>query len=335
MGKRRIRNLLELKAGEIIGYDIRKDRREQAQNLYSIKTIDDFQSGLKMRPDAMIISTPPNLHLKYATIAAKNKIHFFTEVNTIQPDKIRSLTYLIKQNKVVGLPSSTLMFHPSVIKMNELVEKKQIGKPLLFNLHSGSYLPDWHPWEKLQDYYVYKKNTGGGRDEIAWELSWILKLMGKPRSVTAFTRKLSAYKAHIYDVYDLIVEFENKSIGHIMVDLIQRPIHRVCEIIGDSGTIRWEWEHNMIKLFSTKKERWLQYHEHDGYRKYNVEKPRKGFAISSNQGLNESYIEEMKNFIDVIKGKKEPVYTFDDERIHLKLMYAAEESSSRRVHIKM
>src|SRR5690349_784051 len=138
MGKRRIRNLLELKAGEIIGYDVRKDRREQAKNLYSIKTIDDFQLGLKMKPDAMIISTPPNLHLKYATIAAKNKIHFFTEVNTIHPDKIRSIIRMIKQNKVIGLPSSTLMFHPSVIKMKKLIGKKQIGKPLIFNLHSGS-----------------------------------------------------------------------------------------------------------------------------------------------------------------------------------------------------
>jgi len=167
MGKRRIRNLLELKVDEIIGYDIREDRRKESRDLYSIKITNDIESAINMKPDVMIISTPPDKHLEYVIKAVDNDIHFFTEVNTMKPEELQSIIDLLKRKKITGLPSTNLMFHPSIIKIKNLIRNNEIGKILSFNFHSGSYLPDWHPWERLEDYYVYKKETGGGRDQIA------------------------------------------------------------------------------------------------------------------------------------------------------------------------
>ena len=59
MGKRRIRNLKYLKAGEIIGFDTMEVRRKEAEEKYGIKTFDDFDKAMKEQPDAFIISTPP------------------------------------------------------------------------------------------------------------------------------------------------------------------------------------------------------------------------------------------------------------------------------------
>jgi predicted dehydrogenase len=334
MGKRRIRNLQELKADEIIGFDIRNDRLDDAAKLYSIDVVDNFESAIKKKPDAMIISTPPDKHLEYALIAAKNNVPFFTEVNTMSPEDMQIIIDALKQSKTIGLPSSNLIFHPSVTKMKKLLRNNEIGKPLTFNFHSGSYLPDWHPWEKLEDYYVYKKDTGGGRDQIAWELSWILWLMGKPKSVSSQTRKLSSFKAEIYDTYDLLVEFENNVLGHIMVDVIQRPPGRMCEIIGENGTIKWDYEKFLVKSYSTQSKQWTEYPEEIDYKRYKVEEPKPGFAIKD-RGMMESYVDEIKNFIDVINGKKTPEFTFEEEKILLKMIFAAEKSSEDGIRFKM
>jgi predicted dehydrogenase len=285
-------------------------------------------------PDAMIISTPPHEHLHYAIIAAQNDIPFFTEVNTMNPSDLQKLIDLLKKKKVAGVPSTNLMFHPSIVRMKNLLKRGTIGKPLFFNFHSGSYLPDWHPWEKLRDYYVYKLETGGGRDQIAWELSWIMSLMGHPKSVMAVTRKLGSFKADIYDTYGLLLEFDNDTIGHVTVDVIQRPPGRTCEIIGEDGTIRWDYDERLIRSFSTKNKKWTEYPERLDYKGYKIERPKSGFAIKD-RGMTESYVDEINNFIEIAKGKRKPAFTFDDEKILLKTMYAAEESSKKgkRIYI--
>ena len=77
MGKRRIRNLLKLGYNNILGFDTQKTRRTESFQKYKIKTFEKINDALKCNPDAMIISTPPDLHLKYANLAIDNNIDFF------------------------------------------------------------------------------------------------------------------------------------------------------------------------------------------------------------------------------------------------------------------
>ena len=82
MGKRRVRNLIALEYKKIAGYDTRQDRIEFANDKYNIKTFSDFDQAIeKFKPEAFIISTPPDLHMKYAYYALKRGIHCFIERN--------------------------------------------------------------------------------------------------------------------------------------------------------------------------------------------------------------------------------------------------------------
>ena len=47
MGKRRIRNLKSLGYNDIIGFDNRTDRRQEAKKLYSIETYDSINEILE------------------------------------------------------------------------------------------------------------------------------------------------------------------------------------------------------------------------------------------------------------------------------------------------
>lgn len=326
MGKRRIRNLQQINQNDIIGFDIKPERREEAKKNYNITTFETIDDSWNENPDAVIISTSPKQHFEYAKKSAKGKIPFFTEINTMSISQMNELIKIINKNQTIGIPSCNLRFHPLVKKLKNLVDKKIIGKSLYFNLHSGAYLPDWHPWEKIDQFYVSEKETGGGRDELAWELTWIFWVMGPPKNIIANTVKLGDFEANILDTYDILIEFQNGSIGHILVDVISLPFIRTCEIMGTEGTIRWDWDESQIRYNSKKNRKWILYRESELIKGYKIERQQKGFAISENLGLQESYIEEMKNFIEVIQNKKEIDYTFEDEKNQLTVMYAAEKS---------
>ena len=65
MGRRRIRNLQNLGYKNIIGYDKKKSRRDESKQKYRLKTFEKIEDALDYNPKAMIISTPPDLHLQY------------------------------------------------------------------------------------------------------------------------------------------------------------------------------------------------------------------------------------------------------------------------------
>ena len=84
MGKRRIRNLKHMQQTEIIGFDTRDDRCSEVTEKYQIKTFTKITDALQENPEAMVISTPPDLHMKYAEIALDNGLHFFTEASVVE-----------------------------------------------------------------------------------------------------------------------------------------------------------------------------------------------------------------------------------------------------------
>ena len=183
MGKRRIRNLLKLGLKNIIGFDPRLDRRLESEKLYKITTVSTINEGLKKNPICMIISTPPNLHYKYAVIAIKNNIHFFTEVNISSSD-VKKIIQQLNKKSIIGLPSSTLLYNPLIKKLKVILAKKQIGKPLTVYHHFGHYLPNWHPWEDYREFYVSKRKTGAAREIVPFELVWLTFLFSNIKSGT-------------------------------------------------------------------------------------------------------------------------------------------------------
>src|SRR5205809_54356 len=172
MGKRRVRNLTFLNAGEVIGFDPRADRRDEASSKYGISTFADFSEAMAQRPDALIISTPPDLHMPYMRAAGNAGIHFFCEASVVD-DGLETLIPACNAAGIIAAPSSTLRFNPSIRRIKDLVDSGRIGKPLVLTYHSGQYLPDWHPWEDYRTFYVAKRATGAAREIVPFELSWL------------------------------------------------------------------------------------------------------------------------------------------------------------------
>jgi len=318
MGKRRVRNLKILGQSDVVGFDIRKDRIKEASKL-GIAVFSTIDSALQTKPDAMIISTSPDTHLKYVKIATKMKIPFFTEVNT-EPSHIAEIISLAKRTKTFAVSSMTMRFHPAVELIRKYVDGGKLGKPLLLNYHSGENLEDWHPWEKVQDYYVGNISTGGGRDQAVFEIEWILWLFGKPRDVMARTEKLSKTKAKIFDTYQMTLSLSKIHTANVLVDVIQRPPNRILRIIFENGLIEWSWIPGIIRIYNSATKKWEEHGHGSGYKGFNVE---------------EMYQNEMASFIKSIQQKKNLIHSFDDELVAAKAVVAAEQSSKQKKTISL
>ena len=317
MGKRRIRNLQELGIKDIIGFDPKEERRKEAQRLYHIQTVSDITEGMKKNPNCMVISTPPDLHYKYSKIAIKKNIHFFTEVNLFSSDTSKIIQEL-KQKKIVGVPSSTMLFHPIIKHLEKLIKKKTIGNPLTVYHHFGHYLPNWHPWEDYRNFYVSKKDTGAAREVVPFELIWMTHLFSDIYSVYGDIDKISTLEANIDDIYQILIEFVNGIKCTFIVDVISEPAINETKIIGDKGMIYCDHNTGTIKIGKCNK-----------WKEVKIETGKMAKGYKGNTPSDSLYVEEMKSFLDAIKKKSLVRYTFDDELKILKVLDAIELSNKQ------
>lgn len=317
MGKRRIRCLATLGNKDILGFDVREDRRKEAEQKYNIKTYGEIKDIDFNKVDVIIISCPPDLHLKYARIAVDNNIPAFIEAGVISKDTEELIKYKNKKNKDLFIaPSCTLIFNPIIKEIKEIILSNKYGKVTNFSYHSGQYLPDWHPWENIKDFYVSKRETSAAREIVPFELTWIVNILGYPEEIKGFFSKTMDLGINIEDTYAFIMRFNGNYLGNIIVDVVSRFAIRKLVINLENAQLQWNWEERFFKLYEADKSRWIKYSQPDfqtetGYNK----------NISENM-----YVEEIKFFLKGIKNNNAYPYSLEDELKIEQLLNKIEES---------
>src|SRR6185312_8899531 len=172
MGKRRVRCLQALGVEKIVGVDTRADRREEAASRYGIEVRAEL-AGIweDFSPDVAIISLPPKSHVMAMHACIAHRVPFFVEASVVD-DGLAEVTALARQAGLLAAPSTTLRFHPAIVEIFRCVRESRLGKISNVMLHSGQYLPDWHTYEAVSDYYVSDRATGGAREIVPFEMTW-------------------------------------------------------------------------------------------------------------------------------------------------------------------
>ena len=324
MGKRRVRNLKYLKAGEIFGFDPREDRRQEVTEKYGIETFDNVEIAFDRKPDAVVISTPPDLHIPYAVQAARRGLHFFTEASVVDTG-IEDLLEICRQNPdIVAVPSCTMRYFPGPKKILEVVQDGIVGRPLTFTLHTGQYLPDWHPWEDYRTFYVSQRSTGACREIVPFEMTWLCKVFGEVASVFGKKGKTSDLEADIDDFYQILLDFDSGVSGFLQVDVLARDFLRHFRLIGSEGTVEWDCQGNEVRVFEAATGKWA------------VHSLELGTAEKMYVNPEEPYVAEMRDFIAAMKGERSFGYTYEEDCRILSCLYASERShgEGRRITLK-
>jgi predicted dehydrogenase len=307
MGRRRLRNLTHLGGHELAGLELIDARREEVGRDAGIPVFKSLDEALAWGPEALVISTPPDQHAQYALAAAQRGLHFFTEASVVTTG-MEDVIAAVQGQGIVAAPSSTMRFHPACMKLRELIDAGAIGKPLALTHHVGQHLADWHPYEDYRTFYVAKRETGAAREIVPFELNWLTQLFGPVTQLNAFVSKLSSLDADIDDIYSMLLGFESGVQGTMVIEVISRPAIRLARILGEEGTLQWDWNGRRVLQHSTgQSEEWIEHPDPPP-----VQGPG-GEWVAENM-----YINEMAGFVAAIEGREPwPLSLEDDHRLLL------------------
>jgi predicted dehydrogenase len=309
IGKRHLSNLKLLSAGELIAYDTEPERREEVRQKFGVKAVSNFEEGMQLKPDAVVVCTPTSLHINYALAAVRHGSHVFIEKPISHTmEGVDELIDIASSKNLVTLVGCNFRFHRGLKLAKKLLEEGRIGKLLCARAEFGQYLPDWHPWEDYRKGYSANKALGGGiiLDAIH-EIDYIQWIMGKVDAVSCFAGKLSSLEINTEDTAEILLRFKSGAIAEIHMDYIQRAYNRSCELIGEEGTITWSFQDSQVKLYSAKDKDWQLY------------------EVACE--VNEMYVAEMEHFLRCLRGEELPALNATEAKTELEITLAAKKSS--------
>ncbi|MDO8307727.1 MAG: Gfo/Idh/MocA family oxidoreductase [Actinomycetota bacterium] len=251
MGRRRIRNLRELGMSAPVGFDLREDRRQSAAAEYGIATVGSLES-LEERPDVVIVSTSPQSHLPALEWAASIGAHAFVEASVSGREEARRMRQIATASPTVMVPSCTMRYFRGPARVRDLVASGAVGRPLLLTHHVGQWLPDWHPWESIDSYYVSNRETGGAREIVPFEFTWLNEVFGQPRAVSCRRGRISDLPADIDDHYHSVVEYPGGMTAAVTIEVLSRPVAtREFRLVGTEGVLRFSGQRGLLEMETT------------------------------------------------------------------------------------
>ena len=286
MGKRRVRLLLDYirqeKATEaetwtIYGVDAREDRRDEAEKLYHIRTCEKLSEALSVC-QAAIVSTSPLSHRALIHECLMAGVDVFTEINLVSNGYEENVQLAEAKQRVLFL-SSTFLYR----RENQYIIKtvQEESAPLNYTYHIGHDLPDWHPWEAVQDYFIGDKRTNGCREIMAIDFPWLVEAFGRIKSIDVKKSCNTVLPIDYSNNYLLLIEHETSdgkvNKGMVAIDVMSRKAVRNMEVFNENLYLSWNgspqglYHHNN----KTGEEEQVELYEHvirqEGYSNFVIE----------------------------------------------------------------
>jgi predicted dehydrogenase len=314
IGERHIKNLRNLSIDNILACDIDSKRINLVKEKYNAEIYKDVDEALENKPDAVLICTPPNLHIPMALKAIEYNAHIFIEKPI--SNNLEKVNYLLDEAKRKDLIVSVgynLRFNQGIQLIKKMIDDNTIGRILSARAEFGQYLPNWRPSQDYRKSYTAKSDMGGGIIlDGSHEIDYIRWILGDVTDVFCFADKIGNLDVDVEDTAEILLKLKNNIIANIHLDFVQREYSRGCKIVGEKGTIVWDYLKNCVKVY------------------YDTTEHKLVYLIKTDM-----YMDEMKHFIECIKGKACPLINGEDARKVLEIALAAKESAKSGRIIKL
>lgn len=310
MGKRRIRLLSEHLDVEIYGIDSQESRCAEVKEKFGVECFGSISEAVEsQKMDAAVISTSPLSHAAIIKECLMYNLHVFTEINLVQDGYDENIA-LAKEKDLVLFLSSTFLYRKETQLIIEKVHEAKC--PLNYIYHVGQYLPDWHPWESYNNYFIGNPKTNGCREIMAIDLPWLVIAFGPVRNVYTVKSKNTELNIAYNDNYLITLEHESGAKGVFAVDVVARNPLRHIDIYGEKLQLSWNGTADSLyeyDIAGRKNENILiaDASEHvEGYAEFITENP---------------YREELNAFLRQIADRTfVPAWDFEKDRAVLELV---------------
>jgi predicted dehydrogenase len=311
IGQRHLRNLRALGVVDLAAFDPLPDRLQQVTHDLAVSPCPTLDAGLARRPVAVLVCTPPHLHTPLALQAVEAGAHVFVEKPLAHGrDGLDRLLGEARRRGRVLHVGYNLRFHAGLRKLKDLLDDAAIGRPLVFRAEVGQYLPDWRPNHDYRQDYTANAAMGGGIIlDASHELDYVRWIGGEVEAVYCAAGHLSSLELDVEDTAAITLRLASGALAEVHLDCVQRGYARNCKIVGEDGTLTWDYSAGV---------RWLA-----------ADSPTEQVFSLCPDG-NEMYLEEMRHFLQCVHGECTPLVDGAEGRRVLEIALAAKQSAALR-----
>ncbi len=317
IGRRHLLNLRAIQPN--VRITLLRQQAKTRPDLPCEQVIYDWDQALAGQYDVAVIASPASQHIHAALALAQNKVHLFIEKPL--SNKLEGVDGLIArchQNNSVLMVGYTFRFYRPLQLLRQAILEGRIGRVLSASAEAGQYLPDWRSDQDVRKSISGQSKLGGGVVlELSHEIDYLRWLVGEVQSVSAQMGHLSDLAIDVEDVAEITMRFHNGALGHVHLDMIQRPSTRGCRIVGTEGQLTWNAQTNAVKCYSMSAGTWLDLHP---------EVP---------LDRNIMYLEEMRHFLECARDRHSPASGGEEGRRVLEIALAAKQSAQEQRVIEL
>ncbi len=311
MGKRRIRCLQAhgVAAADIRLLERRADRQAESLKRYAVQSVADFATGWAWHPDVLIVSTPTKFHMRYCLAAARAGKDFFCEIAlSDQLDGANELLELVDRHGLVAALGINNPRHAVMQQARAWLQDERFGAPLTYQMAYGNFLPNWHPWERYQDFYDETQIMG----VIAQELGTLYTLLGAPvNELYAQTRHSGALEIEGPDNLQIVARTTADTAVTLQLDLLQDHQTYEYRIVSAHGVIK-------VKLLP----------EASARRYLNASGQCDEMLPPAAYSFEQAYIDEFGEFLAALDSRQEWYHPLSDGVQILRCLEAVKQSSA-------
>jgi predicted dehydrogenase len=288
IGYRHLRNLENLGVETLVICEPDPERRSQMQASHpKWKWCNELSEAFAQGPEAVIIASPSAFHEDQLRAALAYRCAIFVEKPlSYRMGQLTSLADDALDQKVVTMVACNMRFHPGPATVSQLLRSGAIGELISYRLHSGSYLPDWHPERDYRKSYSASREAGGAVLDCIHELDLALWYAGPAKLIAAKCHPARSIGLETDGVAEILVQHDSEAVGSIHLNFIERDYRRSCVFIGTEGTLEWNFHQLEVK-------------------RYRPGQAENIHRLPPQWQLNDMYVDEMRHFLECV-GERRP-----------------------------
>lgn len=313
IGSRHLRNLNQLGVEHLGVVETDVSRRATLAAGTPATGFSTLQEGLDWAPHFVVVATPTHLHAEQTLEIVRAGFPVFVEKPlSHSPAGVREISDLVSRTKLVSLVACNMRFHPGPAKVKRLVDEGRLGRILFARIHTGSYLPEWRPNTDYRSNYAARVESGGGCImDCIHEIDLARWYLGEVQSVFCCAGHLSSLEIETEDVAIVVCRHTRGAVSEIHLDYVQRTYERGCQIVGELGSIFWDFNAKSVRWYSAPEKKWTTYPQAEAWE------------------MNQMYMDEMKHFLDCLAERHPTTLPIPEAAELMGVVFAAKESASQ------
>ncbi len=315
IGSRHLRNLAYVGERDVLAYDSDIAAAEHAAKPYGYRAAGNLSDIWAFQPEAVLVCSPTDSHVRIAMEAARRSSHLFIEKPLSHAlDHLADLRREVRGRRLISMVGCNMRFHFGPATIHKWLSDGKLGEVVSARFHTGSYLPSWRPNQDYRKSYSAGP-AGGAILDCIHELDLALWMVGPARMTGASVRKATAIGLDVDGSAEILLDHDNGAVGSVHLDFVQRNYSRHIEIVGSQGAAQWDFTRRTATLYGP-----------TGTVSETVSEP-------TGSTPDDMYVAEIREFLNAVKERRQAPNPIEEATRTLRIALAAKNIDRRSMHV--